>query len=266
MATDPEKLLSVLARIFDAKGYGSFPCEWRKLKSKGIMEKKLTDYCLDEQITGISTQWMLDFLTEHYVASPIDHKVLGVGYFIPSMLPLCVQLDHLADQGSSLYIILNAGFVPPGLFPKWITILSDHTLNFGTGDWVLCEPMYRNQIKFQIGKNYRVLLTEHVDCIQVECCPPPFQIPDPQVYKTVRNILDVCLFRTVPKWIYEREYKFTFACTGASHHFLSELPTDPTAEWYVTCSHHHTMKLTDGQLLWLGIGNTLTVPSELLVY
>ena len=134
---DPEKLLKVLARIFDAKGYGSFSREWIKLKSKGILEKKLSDCCLDEQKTGISSQWVLEFLSEHYVASPIDHKILGKGHFIPSMLPHRVELDHLVEPTSSLYIVLNAGFVPPALFPKWVTILSNHNLNLGTGDWVL---------------------------------------------------------------------------------------------------------------------------------
>ena len=175
------------------------------------------------------------------------------------MLHLCDKLNHLVEPTSSLYIVLNAGFVPPGLFSKWVTILSDHNLNLGAGDWVLCEPLYRNQVKFEVERNYRVLLTEHVDCIQVECCPPPFETPDPQVYRRVRNILDVCLFRTVPKWIYEREYQFTFACTHASHHFLSELPPNLTAYHCITCSQHHTMRLTEGQLLWLGI--VTTVPS-----
>ena len=258
---DPEKLLKVLARIFDAKGYGSFSCEWKRLKSKGILEKKLSDHCLDEQKTGISTQWVLEFLSEHYVASPIDHKVLGKGHFIPSMLRVRDKLDCLDEPTSSLYIVLNAGFVPPGLFPKWVTILSNHNLNLGTGHWVLCEEeLYRNQVKFEVQQNYRVLLTEHVDCIQVECCPPPSETPDPQVYRTVRNVLDVCLFRTVPKWIYEREYQFTFACTDASHHLL---PADAITNQNVTCSQHQMMELTEGQLLWLGIGRTM--PSELLV-
>ena len=257
---DPEKLLKVLARIFDARGYGSFSREWTKLKSKGILEEKLSDHYFDEQKTGISTQWVLEFLTEHYVASPIHHKVLGKGHFIPSMLPHCVKLDHLVEATSSLYIVLNAGFVPPGLFPKLVTILSDHNLNLGTGHWILCEPLYRNQIKFEVQQNYRVLITEHVDCIQVECCPPPSVTADPRVYRTVCNVLDVCLFRTVPKWIYEQEYQFTFACTDASHHLL---PADAIADQKVTCSQHQTMRLTEGQLLWLGIGRTMS--GELLV-
>ena len=257
---DPEKLLKVLARNFDAKGYGSFSREWTKLKSKGILGKKLSNHYLDERKTGISTQWVLEFLTEHYVASPIDHKILGKGYFIPSMLRVSDKLDHLVEPTSSLYIVLNAGFVPPGLFPKLVTILSGHVLKFGTGQWVLCEPLYRNQVKFEVEQNYRVLLTEHVDCIQVECRPPPSETPDPQLYRTVRNVLDVCLFRTVPKWIYEREYQFTFSCTDASHHLL---PAASIADLKVTCSQHQTMQLTEDQLLWLGIRKTAS--SELLV-
>lgn len=256
----PEKLLKVLATIFDAKGYGGSAVEWRKLKSKGILVEKLYTSCLDEQNTGISTQWVLDFLNEHHIACPIAHTDIGVGYFIPCMLPLCVEPRHLqAEPASSLYIILNAGYVPPGLFPIWVTILADQTLKFGKGRWVLCKPLFRNQVEFKVEDNYRVLLTEHSNYIQVECCPPPPEsTPDPQVYGTVRSVLDICLFRSVPKWIYEREYRFTFACTmGAdgNAHFLSELPLDPTCD--VECSQHHTTRLKEGQLLWFGIRKTM---------
>lgn len=257
---DPKQLLNVLGTILDPAQYKDFPEEWKTLQSSGVLNTNRGNSLLNSHKTGLPFSWVLDFLDVHHLAMPLQD-----GYFVPSMLqiiPLCPNRLHVQDITSDacssvlqeskacpLFIVPKSNYIPPGLFPRLMTVLAGKTVVWQVSP---SATNCRNMVAFQVNEHVSVVFTEFIECIRVHCSLLNKIVPQ-ELLREVVSILKVQLQRVLPQ-PHKQPVVITFACFCSKNsdlHFLPKLPFATVNELSCSVYPPNTMKLTPSHKIWL---------------
>ncbi|XP_064389593.1 uncharacterized protein LOC135337585 isoform X3 [Halichondria panicea] len=260
---EPKNLLSILGTILDPQVYTDLPKQWKQLQTQGILNVQVVEQLLADSKTGLPLSWILSFFQEHHLAMPLLE-----GYFIPSMLqvlPICPNHQHVFDANLSACSVLPANlkvaplflaprskFVPPGFFPRLMTVLSG--IKEGNILWKLSPDVIncKNTVSFDINNQFRLVFTEFIDCVRAHFDGlSNDNIPQRDVCLQIVFTLNVQLQRVINTKL----IRLTFVCSYSEHsssiHFLKYLPF--ATDDLVSCGEHpgKTMELTAAHKIWL---------------
>ena len=260
---EPKNLLSILGTILDPQVYIDLPEQWKNLQAQGILNVQVGERLLADSKTGLPLSWILSFFEEHHLAMPLLE-----GYFIPSMLqvlPICPNHQHVFDASISacsilpadlkvapLFLVPKSKFVPPGFFPRLMTVLSG--IKKGSIIWTLSTGFIncKNIVSFEINNQFQLVFTEFIDCVRAHFDGlTDDNIPQRDLCLQIVSTLNVQLQRVVRT----QSIRLTFLCScseySSSTHFLKYLPF--ATDNYVPCGEHagKQMELTAAHKLWL---------------
>ena len=262
---EPKNLLSILGTILDPQVYKDHPKQWKSLQTQGILNVQVGKKLLEDSKTGLPLSWILNFFDEHHLAM---HMPLLESYFIPSMLqvlPICPNHQHVfhtrisacsvlpADlQVAPLFLVPISKFIPPGFFPRLMTVLSG--IKKGRIIWKLSPDFIncKNMVSFEINNQFRLVFTEFIDCVRAHFDGlTDDNIPHIDLCLQIVSTLNVQLQRVINT----KSMRLTFVCSCSEHlssiHFLNYLPF--ATDNHVTCGEHtgKQMELTAAHKIWL---------------
>ena len=273
---DPKKLLTALSKLFNVSvgsigGYSDHE-QFDLLRRKGIVKPRIFHSFFDTNVIGLTSDWIEQFLREHYLMVPIKHPDMGDVFFIPSV----IQHKSIVEGESSacpLHIVLvheqklYRKNITPGLFPRLITVLSSNNDRF-EAKWevapLACDGcLCREQVEFIVclsvsKEEHRVILTELSDSIEVRVSPNQDIYPTP-TSNFCSHITSVLVLQ-LQKWLNRRDYMITFKCqsttcrkrlpVSSKTHFYKSIPSrSPVMK--VTCEKGFTSFLSDVQMVWV---------------
>ncbi len=257
---EPKNLLSILGTILDPQVYIDLSEQWKNLQAQGILDVQVFEKLLADSKTGIPLSWILSFFEEHHLAMPLLE-----GYFIPSMLqvlPICLNHQHVFDANISacsvlpadlkvvpLFLVPKFKFVPPGFFPRLMTVLSGISIL-----WKLSPGLVncKNMVSFEMNSQFRLVFTEFIDCVRAHFDGlTDDNIPQRDLCLQIVSTLNVQLRRVINT----QSIRLTFVCSCSKHssstHFLKYLPF--ATDNYVPCCEYagKQMELTTAHKIWL---------------
>ncbi len=260
---EPKNLLSILGTILDPQVYIDLPEQWKQLQAQGILNVQVCERLLADSKTGLPLSWILSFFEEYHLAMPLLE-----GYFIPSMLqvfPICPNHQHTFDANLSacsvlsadlkvapLFLVPKSKFVPPGFFPRLMTVLSG--IKEGSIIWKLSPDFIncKNIVSFEINNRFQLVFTEFIDCVRAHFDGlTDDNIPHRDLCLQIVSTLNVQLQRVVNT----KSIRLTFLCSCSEHssstNFLKYLPF--ATDNHVSCGEHvgKQMELTTAHKIWL---------------
>ena len=255
---EPKNLLSILGTILDPQVYIDLPKQWKNLQAQGILNVQICEKLLADSKTGLPLSWILSFFEEHHLAMPLQE-----GYFLPSMLqvlPICPNHQHVFDasisacsvlpanlQVAPLFLVPISKFIPPGFFPRLMTVLSGISIIWKLSpDFINCK----NMVSFEINNQFRLVFTEFIDCVRAHFDGlTDDNLPQPDLCLQIVSTLNVQLQRVINT----KSIRLTFVCSCSEHsssaHFLKYLPF--ATDNYVSCGEYKQMELTTAHKIWL---------------
>ena len=279
---EPKNLLSILGTILDPQVYKDHPKQWKSLQTRGILNVQVGKKLLEDSKTGLPLSWILNFFDEHHLAM---HMPLLESYFIPSMLqvlPICPNHQHVFHtrisacsvlpnhqhvfgtrisacsvlpaelQVAPLFLVPISKFIPPGFFPRLMTVLSG--IKKGIIIWKLSPNFIncKNMVSFEINNQFRLVFTEFIDCVRAHFDGlTDDNIPQPDLCLQIVSTLNVQLQRVINA----KSMRLTFVCSCSEHscsiHFLKYLPF--ATDNHIPCGEHtgKQMELTAVHKIWL---------------
>ena len=188
-------------------------------------------------------------------------------YFIPANLKIFHDKE-IPDTGlrpTPLHITFTTGYVPPGFFTRFVTVVTmSHSME------LVIDKVYRNCVTFRYnGYNDFVYITDHVNVIQVDIIRHDLNIPNS--FNSLCNQLLVLLKKSAQEveellsnccgMLLEKDYKsvpgehsFHFLCAHCqSHDNCYLLPTEnQTTSTSILCTSNQLTprKLHDKEKYW----------------
>ena len=262
---DQKIILDVLSKLF-CFNPATIPSEMKPFIPKGILTMNFFQELLRSKASKISDDWLMAFLEEHNLCVKINLGSSGreTGYFVPSILTIVSDYEkNLPSEAgiSPVYIVPHSGYVPTGLFTRLLTVLGGVT--YGSTIWKIpledgfLHSVCRNQFEFVVNDKVHVMLSEFSKYIRVDAIPirKDSEVTE-QLLSRIVVTLDVQLQRIVPRWLENREFRFTFACNQDACadiplHFLASLDlVKYDGSLQATCSKNKISVLKQSQLIW----------------
>ena len=273
--TNPQWLVKQLAKLLALEGFEEVhnPALWKPLRDKGILVEPL--YREVWKGSGLPERAIMDLLEKCLLAGPIDtkqqvHKFPGVEHFVPSALPLCSD-DKLSallskvDKGeslrTSLHLLFNTGYVPPGYLTRLAVVLSKENkcqISFSHG-------IYRNQFTILFGdennKLDEVIITQHISSVSVNIGRSvrrkshnlPFHFICHEILNTI-----LAYSSDIRQWLPSIEISTAFLCKNktcpSKEHFI-KIPPKATTQSQLRCQMGTMCTLTSSEQYWLIISS-----------
>ncbi len=154
---NPQWLIEQMAKLLALKGFEEVQNDtlWKPLREYGVLVQDLYYQVLQRQ-KELEPQAIIDLLENFSILSPIHtrskvHTFKGREYFVPSMLPHCMnpspQVSDVCPNIPPLHLIFSTNYVPPGYFARMATAISldkHYQIDFD-------RCLYRNKITFRFG-------------------------------------------------------------------------------------------------------------------
>ena len=264
--------------------FGALLCKWKSradhrymwniLGDYGILIENLYNEVLEPILQGsqVSPQSIVEMLQHFLLAAPITtaglHAASGKQkeYFVPLMLEhrLTISttqepstdspLSSAVKRAATLYVTFESGYVAPGFYVRLATCLYDRE-----GVVVLFEAgIYRNQISMRIGDADMLIITEHIDSVEVSFfrtlnATKSFRKSCREVHLMFKDC-----FSLISKWLPGVVPRVAFCCpqcksAHASHsqaHFCT-FSTRHKASKALHCERGHSFYPSHSQRYWL---------------
>ena len=186
-------------------------------------------------------------------------------FFLPSLLLIDDKyednMDQIASDISPLYIVPDSGYIATGLFPRLLTALAGVTSKRSSTTWRIplddnvLESVCRNQFEFVVNESVHIILSEFAKYIRIDSIPRQGSdaAENSDLHFQIVSTIDVQLQRVVPRWMKEREYRFSFKCSNDQCsseplHFFTDQDLLHAVD--VTCSGGNGSSLSKSQLVW----------------
>ena len=247
---------------------------WNILGDYGILIENLYNEVLEPILRGsqVSPQSIVEMLQHFLLAAPITtaglHAASGKQkeYFVPLMLEhrLTIStsqepstdspISSAVKRAATVYVIFESGYVAPGFYVRLATCLSDRE-----GVVVLFKAgIYRNQISMRIGDADMLIITEHIDSVEVLFfrtlnATKSFR----KSCREVRLMFRDC-FSLISKWLPGVAPHVAFSCpqceSAHASHSQAQLCTfsvQHKASDVLHCKRLHSFYPSHGQRYWL---------------
>ena len=187
VVADPHRLIQIIARLLPLNGFEDklVPThEWAKLRDYGIMEKKIYEKILKDEMSNddIEPQAIIDLLNKMLIMAetcglPEEDFPYSGNYFVPCMLQLCPTepTSERATAASTsitpapLYMMFTTKYLPPGFFIRFAALLSEDSK---CQLYLKGKKIYQDHMVFKYGEINQgidqITITEEKSSIRIE--------------------------------------------------------------------------------------------------
>ena len=267
--SDPQWLIKQMAKILALEGFVEVRNDalWNLLRKDGILVEPLYSQVFSNQ-GDLKAQDIIDLL-EHFliiagVHTSNKHKFPGREYFVPSMLP-CIFNKSLQpaikpiQSAAPIHLIFSTNYLPPGFFPRFITVLSNYdkvTVDFK-------EKLYRNSVKFRYGHHNqqidKVTASEEKSSVSVQIqrilSRPQKYALFPAICLELLQILTEACRKIKEEWFHGIDIGFAFECKACCErvHFIElKFPISNSPDC-LCCQKGESSVLTPEQRCWFDV-------------
>ena len=267
--TKPKWLVEQLQKLLMPDWYQERPPHlsrmWKWLEKRGVLvEEFYQEIWGDCRLEG-GPQALADLLDHFDLAKKIYQcprdmqQYKGIKYFMPCMLkvrPPKVIRQPLGGirEASTLHIVFNMGYVPPGFFVRVVARMTSNKKYTPLLD--LEEVVYRDSITFQYNEIDRITITESFQSVSVRIC----RVSMRKFYNSrfVDSCVSLhsdllCICKEALVWLPSIDFDLAFECTcskkGPRHFALLE--GDSHQQSQLSCRYGRDFKLSSHHKCWL---------------
>ena len=267
--TEPKWLVEQLQKLLMPDWYQKRPKHlsrmWKWLEKRGVLvEEFYREIWADCGLEG-GPQALADLLDHFDLAKKISQcprdmqPCKGIKYFMPCMLkarPSETIRQPLRGirEASTLHIVFNMGYVPPGFFVRAVARMTSNKRY--TPLLNLEEVVYRDSITFQYNEIDRVSISESLESVSVNICRVSMRTHYNSRFvdscvSLHSDLLSMC--KEVLVWLPSIDFDLAFECNcseKASCHFAL-LEGDSHQQSKLFCKYGRRFKLSPLHKCWL---------------
>lgn len=267
--TEPKWLVEQLQKLLMPDWYQKRPPHlsrmWRWLEERGVLVEEFYQEIWGDCGLEGGPQALADLLDHFDLAKKISQcprdmqQYKGIKYFMPCMLKVrppkkIRQPLEGIREASTLHIVFNMGYVPPGFFVRVIARMTSNKRYTPLLD--LEEVVYRDSITFQYNDIDRVTIRESLQSVHVNI----YRISNRKACNSLfvdscvslhSDLLSMC--KEVLVWLPSIDFDLAFECNcskKAPRHFAL-LEGDSHQQSQLSCKNGREIKLSSLHKCWL---------------